>query len=188
MGAIAASGHPQALSLFRKVMLASASIPGVFPPVYIDVEVDGQTYDEMHVDGGTITQVFFYEFMLDIRKAVEMTGSSVSTESAGSVYVIRNGKIQPEPEHTQRKVLEITGRAVSTMIKSASINDLMRIYRLTKRDNIDLNYVGIPEDFHFESEEVFDPKQMNALFELGYNIARQGNFWSKAPLEAMKNN
>jgi len=60
MGAIAAGGHPDALTIFRKVMLASGSIPGAFPPVYFDVEIDGRTYDEMHVDGGAITEVFGY--------------------------------------------------------------------------------------------------------------------------------
>jgi len=50
MGAIAASGCPGSLKLFRKVMLASASIPGAFPPVYFDVELNGRKYDEMHVD------------------------------------------------------------------------------------------------------------------------------------------
>ena len=188
MGAIAASGHPGAPDLFRKVMLASASIPGVFPPVYIDVEVDGQTYDEMHVDGGVITQVFFYESMLDIKKAAEAAGIASTGESAGAVYVIRNGKIYPEPQHTPRKLLAITGRAVSTMIKSASINDLGRIYMLSQRDNVEFNYIGVPGDFAIESEEAFDPKLMNALFELGYQTARQGDFWHKAPVEAMKNN
>ena len=32
MGAIANSGNPQALALFRKIMVASASIPAFFPP------------------------------------------------------------------------------------------------------------------------------------------------------------
>lgn len=188
MGAIAASGHPGAPDLFRKVMLASASIPGVFPPVYIEVEVDGQIYDEMHVDGGVITQVFFYESMLDIKKAAAAAGVAPASGSAGSVYVIRNGKVYPEPQHTPRKLLAITGRAVSTMIKSASINDLGRIYMLSKRDNIEFNYIGVPGDFDFEGEEAFDPKLMNALFELGYQTAREGDFWFKAPVEAMKNN
>ncbi|XSC45380.1 patatin-like phospholipase family protein [Bradyrhizobium sp. RDT10] len=31
MGRIAMSGHPQALNLFRKILLASSSIPGAFP-------------------------------------------------------------------------------------------------------------------------------------------------------------
>jgi hypothetical protein len=96
--------------------------------------------------------------------------------------------VDPEPQHTPRKLLAITGRAVSTMIKAASINDLMRIYLLTQRDNIDFNYIGVPEDFHFESDEVFDPEQMNALFELGYQTARKGDFWQNAPFESSNKN
>ncbi|HKX13301.1 MAG TPA: patatin-like phospholipase family protein, partial [bacterium] len=60
MTALAASKHPRALDLFRRIMLASASIPGAFPPVMLDVEVDGVRHQEMHVDGGTIAQVFLY--------------------------------------------------------------------------------------------------------------------------------
>ena len=72
MGAIASIGSPKALSLFRDIMLASASIPGILPPVYIDVEIDGQIYDEMHVDGGVINQVFLYEFLLDVQAAADL--------------------------------------------------------------------------------------------------------------------
>jgi predicted patatin/cPLA2 family phospholipase len=183
MGAIAASGHPGALALFRKIMLASASIPGIFPPVYIEVAVDGQTYDEMHVDGGVITQVFFDGIMLDIKKAARMFGYGPILPRTGQVYVIRNGKVNPEPQHMPRKLLAITGRSVSTMIKVSLINDLMRIYQFTQRDNIEFNYVGIPEDFRFESDEIFDPEEMNALFEIGYQMGLGGDFWDKAPIE-----
>ena len=41
-------------------MLASSAMPAIFPPVFIEVEVDGSQYDEMHVDGGLNTQVFFH--------------------------------------------------------------------------------------------------------------------------------
>jgi predicted acylesterase/phospholipase RssA len=60
MGEIAASRQPGALDLFRKILLASAAIPAFFPPVLIDVEVNGRRYREMHVDGGTFTQLFLY--------------------------------------------------------------------------------------------------------------------------------
>jgi predicted acylesterase/phospholipase RssA len=183
MGAIAASGHPGALGLFRKVMLASASIPGAFPPVYIEVDVNGQTYDEMHVDGGVITQVFFYEFMLNIRKAAEDTGTGAASQSSGQAYVILNGKTNPEPKQLPRQLLAISERALYSMIKSASINDLFRIYQFAHRDNIDFSYADIPEDFQFESEEIFDPKEMNALFDLGYRMAREGSVWQKTPFE-----
>ncbi|NIT53795.1 MAG: patatin, partial [candidate division Zixibacteria bacterium] len=65
---IAASGHPKALELIRQIILASASIPVAFPPVYIEIEKDGQLYDEMHVDGGATTQVYLYPPSLDWRQ------------------------------------------------------------------------------------------------------------------------
>ena len=58
MGAIAASGAPNALALFRQVMAASASVPGLFPPRLIDVTADGRAFQELHVDGGTLRQVY----------------------------------------------------------------------------------------------------------------------------------
>ena len=60
VGAIAASRHPKSLDLFRKILLASASIPGAFQPVLLDVEIDGARFQEMHVDGGAIAQLFLY--------------------------------------------------------------------------------------------------------------------------------
>src|SRR6476660_7579798 len=60
LDAIAARKDPDAIALFSKIPLASASIPGAFPPVMIDVTLDGHHYQEMHVDGGTTTQLFLY--------------------------------------------------------------------------------------------------------------------------------
>ena len=67
-------------------MLASASIPGMFPPVRITVRVGKQEYDELHVDGGVSSQVFFYPAQLDFRKVADTLG--VSRDQ--SIYVIRN--------------------------------------------------------------------------------------------------
>ena len=58
MGRIAMSRNPDAKSLFRKILLASATLPEIFPPVRIQVRVGGQNYDELHVDGGVTRQVF----------------------------------------------------------------------------------------------------------------------------------
>ena len=184
MGTIASSGHPRALQLFRDVMLASASIPGMFPPVYIKVDVNGQTYDEMHVDGGVFTQVFFYEFLLNMGEVAGTVRPETATQNASTVYVIRNGKAMPEPEHIPRKLLAIAGRALSTMIKSASISDLVRIYEFSKQDGLTFNYTDIPQDFHFENEELFDQQEMSALFDLGYRMSLEGSAWRKHPFES----
>ena len=97
MGAIASSGDPEAIKLFRKILLTSASIPGAFPPQYIRVEAGGKRYEEMHVDGGTTAEVVLYEAALK-----PMTRRCPNTEQAmdGSVSSIssvtprsnRNGK------------------------------------------------------------------------------------------------
>ena len=180
MGLIASSGQPKALELFRKIMLASASVPIVFPPVYIDVEVDGKSYDEMHVDGGTKTQVFFYGAVLDLRKAAEESGVNVTKCGAGTVYIIRNGILGPEAEPVQRKLVDIAGRTVSAMVKSSAMGDIYRIYAYARRDGIDINYTGIPEDYEWVSEEEFDPVEMKRLYELGYKTAVSGNPWFRA--------
>ncbi len=91
MGAIAASGQPGALELFRQVMLASAAIPVAFPAVYIPVEAGGQRYEEMHVDGGTAAQVFFYGFTLNLEAAARELG--IQSRVPIRLFIVRNGKL-----------------------------------------------------------------------------------------------
>src|SRR6185436_11731498 len=97
MGRIAQSKDPQAPELFRRVLLASASFPGIFPPVHIQVQAGGRQYEEMHVDGGTTREVFFtiadFRFN-DIDRAI---GRKVQRK----LWIIRNGKIEPEYKPTQ---------------------------------------------------------------------------------------
>ncbi len=170
MGAIASSGHSNALKLFRKVMLASASIPGAFPPVYFDVEVDGKKYDEMHVDGGVITGVFGYGFALF---------DEPQQEGLCSFYVIKNGKLDVEADQVRRRVFPISVRSFGTLMKAQSWNDMIRLYNVTQRDNVDFNYISIPNNYEAEGNEMFDPKEMKRLYDLGYGIATSDSPWQK---------
>jgi hypothetical protein len=180
MGLIANSDSPYALALFQKVILASASIPAAFPPVMIKVEADGEIYDEMHVDGGTRTQVFFYGGTLDLQAAARAAGFDDSSY-LGNIYIIRNGHLSPEPEIVERKLMNITGRAIDTMIKSAAVSDLYRIYAFAQRENINFHYIDIPDDLVVVEEEAFDPVAMNALFDAGYKLGLSADPWEKAP-------
>ncbi len=178
MGAIAASGKPNALELFRKVMLASASIPVAFQPVYIPVEVDGKSYDEMHVDGGVTTQVFFYGFMLDLAAATREAGALKPKVKA---YVIRNSQIRSKYDPVKPRLLPIAGRSVSHLISTQGIGDLYRIYTITQRDGTDFNLANIPADHVSQATESFDPKEMRCLYDLGFRQARAGYDWQKQP-------
>jgi hypothetical protein len=180
MGLIAKSGHPDALDLFRKILLASSSIPGAMPPVLIKVDVDGEEFDEMHVDGGAATQVFLHAGTMDIEAAAR-SALGDDYQYQGDLYIIRNGKLTPEPKQIERKLASIAGRAISTMIKMAAVDDLFRMYAFTRREKMGFKYVAIPEHFESRAQEAFDQEEMNRLFEKGYELAIFGDVWETTP-------
>ena len=176
MGRIAMSNNRESLNLFRKILLASATLPGVFPPVRIQVRVGGQNYDELHVDGGVTRQVFITPSVFSF-----IPPKPGRPAAKPRLYVIRNGKIDPEWQSVGENVLSITQRSIATLIKNQGIGDLYRIYSITKRDGIDFNLASIPADFRDTSDEPFDQKYMIALFDRGYDLASRDYSWAKAP-------
>jgi hypothetical protein len=179
MGAIAAHGGPEALDLFRKVMRASASIPVAFPPVYINVDANGKRYDEMHVDGGASTQVFFYGFMLDIAAAIRDAG--VAEHPPIRIYIIRNGQIKAYWQNVRPRLLPIASRSVSDLLFTQGVGDLYRIYTIATRDGIDFKLASIPEDYESKAKEAFDRVAMTRLFDTAFNMAKNGYPWLSLP-------
>jgi len=177
IGIIAKSGAPNALKLVRKILLASASMPGLFPPVYIEVEADSHRYDEIHVDGGTSSQVFLYPASLDMRWTMKQVG----LKGKSRIFVIRNSRIEPDWETTKPKIFPILNRSISSLIRTQGIGDLYRIYLSAQRDGMDYNVAFIPSDFKEEPKEEFDPEYMGKLFDLGYEMAQNGFQWKKTP-------
>jgi len=181
IGAIAASNHPRAPDTIRRILLASAAVPGAFPPTMIEVTLDGAKYQEMHVDGGAFTQAFLYpSSMTDERRDRLRRGLPVVPVSA---YIIRNSRVDPGWTTVQRRTLGIAGRAISVMIGSSGQNDLIRIYEISRRDRLDYKLAYIGSDFTMELLNPFDPAYMRALFDYGYQKARRGYDWKTAPPE-----
>ncbi len=177
IGAIATVGTDEARVLIRNIMIASASIPVAFPPVMVDVKVDGKKYQEMHVDGGATAQVFLYPPSYRLRAEA----SAMGIDRERIAYVIRNARLDPNWADVERRALSIAGRAVSTLIQTQGIGDLYRIYLLTQRDEVDFNLAYIPREFSEKPKEDFDPVYMTKLFEVGYNAAVSGKAWFKRP-------
>ena len=177
MGRIATIGNPEALELFRRIMLASASIPGAFPPVMFDFLLEGQVLQEMHVDGGASTQVFLYPASA-ASKAKEL---GIQRRANRQAYIIRNSRLDPRWSETERRTLSVAGRAISQLIQTQGIGDLYRIYNTAKSDNVGFNLAYIGSDFNEPHTEEFDTKYMNALFQYGYAHAIKGYPWSKHP-------
>ena len=176
IGAIAKSDHPSAKGAIRRILLASASIPGVFPPVMFDIELAGRKFQEMHGDGGATAQTFLYPPTISIR-----TLASAIAPRARTAYIIRNGKILEEWKETERKTLSIAGRAVSTLISSNGVGDMYRIYGTTKRDGVRFNLALIESDFQETYKGPFNKEYMNKLFEYGREKAKGGSPWRKTP-------
>jgi hypothetical protein len=182
MGAIASSDHPEAPSLFQKVLLASASIPSMFPPVFFDVEARGQLYDEMHVDGEVIAGVFFNGFMLDLPKARREVYGEDTAPPPVSAYVICNGKLSSNPEPVGRTLPSITRRAIMTLNKAHARDHIYHVSTVLLQRQFDVNYMAIPDDCPLPDDKPgFDSREMTRLFELGAEMARSGYPWHKFP-------
>jgi patatin-like phospholipase len=177
IGEIAASGDPNALDLIHDVLVASASIPCAFPPVFIEVEAEGSRYDEMHVDGGATSQVFLIPTGLDwhrLEQKLEVQGTT-------GAYIIRNDRLEPDWQTVKPKLARIAGRSISTMIRNNGYGDMYRLYLETQQAGIDYNLAYIPSEFNEKSKEPFDQEYMGKLFDLGYRMALSGYPWEKTP-------
>lgn len=172
MTAIAASQDPNATKLFANVLLASASIPGAFPPVMIDVNVGGTQYQEMHVDGGTMTQVFLYPPSLSLAD---------SPPRKRVLYIIRNARLDADWASVERRTLSIATRAIASLTRTQGIGDLYRIYATAQRDGLDFNLTYIPKTFDTPHNEEFDTAYMRALFDVGFQAGKDTREWQKYP-------
>ncbi|MCX5704642.1 MAG: patatin-like phospholipase family protein [Candidatus Omnitrophica bacterium] len=178
MGAIACRGD---IELFRKVILASAAIPMMFPPVFIKVEAGGISYDEMHVDGGTITQVFTLYKVLEGQEDVARDMGIDPTKAKGDYYIIRNGYVNPGYKVVKDSLSAIVSQSLDTMINAQGVGDTYRIYTYMQDRGNDYNLAFIPGDFRPEKKEEFDLAQMKELFDRGYQDAVHGYKWHKVP-------
>jgi hypothetical protein len=178
MGKIASSSDPGALELFRNVMTASASIPGVFSPMLIDVEAQGKRFAEMHVDGGVTTNV------LILPEAVLVSGTPVFPPDARpKVYVVMNSKLTPDFDVVRASTLPIVTRSFETSVRANTRNTLLASYQFAKGRNWDFNMTAIDPAYPKSPTIGFDQGYMQQLFDYGYERGRKGIIWQSTPAE-----
>ncbi len=173
IGAIADSGSPHARELIVDIILASSAVPVAMPPVFFDVEANGKTYQEMHVDGGLFSQVMTYPISIhwdEIEKKLSPKGQT-------ELYIIRNAKMKPEWKVVQPKIVDLAGRSVASVLRAQGLGDIKQLYLSAKRDGIETYLTFIPQDFTVKSTEAFDKIYMKALFDAGYSSIIKGDLW-----------
>jgi len=176
MGAIAARGTKASARLFRRVLLASAALPGVFPPVFVKVQSGGQTFEEMHVDGGTTDNAFLLPTNFDLSRHDRDRGNRKY-----KIYIIANAKLAPDRQVIQATTMAIAGRSINTLIKQQLEGDLLKIYLRAKSNRIAFNLASIPKSFSEPSDEVFDKVYMRKLYDVGFALGRDGDGWKSQP-------
>lgn len=177
MGKIASQGTPEALRLFKKILLASASIPGAFPPVLFDVEINDQKYQEMHVDGGASMQAFLYPPTLHRHTKKNPEFADLKWRA----FIIRNSRLDIRRMEIERLTTSIASRAIEQLIYSQGLGDLYRMYIITQADDVEFNLAFIDSEFKFPHTQEFDTKYMQALFEFAKEKASKGYPWWSAP-------
>jgi predicted patatin/cPLA2 family phospholipase len=176
MGAIASSVDPRAPELFRQVIEASASIPGIFSPVLIDVEAQGKRFAEMHVDGGIISNVLVIpEAMLLSNKPIAPSGVRPR------IYVILNSKLGPYFDVVPANTVRIAVRAFETSVRANTRNTLLASYEFIRRRNWTLTLAAIDDSFPSQASAGFDTAYMKGLFEFGVEQGRTGAAWRRGP-------
>jgi hypothetical protein len=174
MGRIASYGSPAALKLFRDVLIASAAVPVVFPPVFIDAEANGRTFREMHVDGGLTTPVF------TLPAAFLLSNVRPKRPVPLDIYVLINDEIYPEFEVVPESTFAIAGRSVSAMLKTETRFAILRTYEFAQANGLGFHVTYIGADGP-HCGAGFDAACMRRLYEYGYEQARSGRFWQTRP-------
>jgi len=166
MGAIASSNRPDALELYRKVVLASASVPGFFPPVAIDVTVNGECFTERHGDGGTANQVFIPGTVLATNRDAIKAGEKPLVGS--DTYVIIAGKLYADPICVEPRVKDIASSALTALTSAQTRGDMIRIWTLCRLTGMRYHSTAIPQDAPAPLDSLsFRPAEMQKMLEIG---------------------
>ena len=167
LGAIAERGDDKALQLFRSVLLASASIPGIFPPVLIAAESHGKELQELHNDG-TITAPFF------IAPESVLAGTGTVHLPTKQLYVIANAKLSQQFDVTAPQTSIVLGRSISLALQSGLRIELLLTLAAAQKQGVSLSVAQIDPEFQHPARGAFDPDYMKALFDFAVEQAKQG--------------
>lgn len=171
MGRIAQVGTRRALEVFRDVLLASASVPGIFPPVLIDVQAGQQRFEELHVDGGATLQ------LLTLPTALLASSPGFAIPRGSRIYIIVNNKLEPEFKVVKASAFPIAGRSFSTIVKASAQQTVAQTIDFAHDNGVDFYLSFIGPDFRETSERPFDRKYMNALFDYGLRRGNHESGW-----------
>ncbi|MBR0706236.1 patatin-like phospholipase family protein [Bradyrhizobium liaoningense] len=175
LGRIASLRSLEGLHLFRDVITASASLPVVFPPMPVAAEANGKQFEELHVDGGVSAPV------LTLPEAFLVQTAKPARIGDLQLFVLINNKVEREFQIVPNNTIEIAARSSSTMTKAQTRAIINSTYAFARRNKFEFNLTYIEGDRPASPSSGFDTAYMRALFQYGYDRARNNRLWSKSP-------
>ncbi len=170
LGAIATQDTPEALELFRNVLVASASIPGAFPPVLIQSDNQGLQFEEMHVDGGVTTP------FLAVPETLWSFQEPSDTLRGARFYVVVNGRTNPSFGITRDTPQGVLGRSIDILLRASLLTTLAGNHAFADRNNLFFRYAALPDDSEASALD-FSVESMSAVYEVGRQGAISGDAW-----------
>jgi predicted acylesterase/phospholipase RssA len=174
LGSIAMNGGVGARALFRDVLVASASVPGLFPPVVIRVQEQQALYDEVHVDGA-ISAPFFVPLAF-----VEPTRDASAPSQGAAVYVIVDGRLSEQPASIRLRARSILSRSVSTGLSHMLRTTLELTATDAELEGAQFQFAAIPVAYPQLNSFDFRTPTMRSLFQYGYKCAQAGRLWTSS--------
>lgn len=173
LGEIAERGGEPARELFRDVLVASAAVPGVFPPVMVNIDANGRQLQEMHVDGGVTGSFFVMPQILSQWRESPLPGVS-----GGRIYVIINGQLDNRLVSTPLNTLPIVSRSFETNQMFQARASLALTTEFARRNHLNFQFTRIPRDYDYLGPLTFSREAMRALFDFGVTQGASGHLWT----------
>jgi predicted acylesterase/phospholipase RssA len=171
LGAIAMNGGASARTLFRDVLVASASVPGMFPPVIIRIAENGLLHDQAHVDGAATVPFFVPPALL------QTTRGAPDTERA-AVFVIVDGSLSEGAQTTRLTARAILSRSIHAGLNHMLLTTLELTAATAQLDGAIFQYSSIPPDYPLPDAFDFSATIRRPLFHYAYQCAESGRFWT----------
>jgi len=175
LGSIAMNGGASARTLFRDVLIASASVPGMFPPVILRIEEDGFAHDQAHVDGAATLPFFVPSALLQRTRNGPGTGRT-------AVFVIIDGSLSEGARTTRLTARAILSRSIRVGLDHLLLTTLELTAATAQLEGADLHYSSLPLDYHLPDAFDFGARIRRPLFHYAYQCAETGRFWMAFPL------
>ena len=174
LGSIAKNGGSSARTLFRDVLVASASVPGLFPPVIIRVAENGSNNDQAHIDGATTVPFFVPPALLQTARSVPETGRA-------EVFIIIDGSLSEAARSTRLTARAILSRSIRVGMSHMLLTTLELTAVTAQLEGADLQYSSLPAGYPLPNAFDFSARIRRPLFQYAYQCAETGRFWTAFP-------